>query len=214
MIKNSVLLILSICLGVSVTVGAYLLINRQSVLSSSPSVASKFSLEKPPTDALSGEVTALSGKVVWQSRLPDQAPILLTGPRKVQQGEEIDTDDKASAVISFPDIATISASAKTQINIVQTLPANIVIQQKQGTAVYDKGESAIPVSVRELDLLVNLGKGQSSITLDKDKQQVTVAVKTGQVTISYTDTQNVTQVQDIKKGQRIVFDNNTKKITP
>ena len=169
---------------------------------------SLFSLEKAPTDSLTGEIASISGKVAWQSRIAPVA-ILINSTTKLQQGEEVDTYNDGTAAINFPEVATMSASSNTEVNFIQTLPENFVVWQKQGAVDYSKiGE--IPTSIVALNLLINMDSGDCSISIDKDTSKVTVAVKTGSVTAAFNDLDNNTNVVSIKSGKTYIFDDNTR----
>ena len=80
--------------------------------------------------------------------------------------------------MDFPQAVTITASSNTQINFIQTLPANFVVEQKKGLSMYDKSGD-IPVSVRALDLLINIEKGTCTISVDKDTSDIIVTANPG-----------------------------------
>jgi hypothetical protein len=209
MFKNILLLIISVTAGALLIILGFLWVSpRNTQILKIILPQSLFSLEKAPTDSLTGEIASLSGKVAWQSRIAPVA-ILINSPLKLQQGEEVDTYSDGNATINFPEIATISASFDTQINYIQTLPGSFVVWQKQGSADYTK-TGGIPVSIIALDLLINVGSGESSILVDKDTSKVTVSVKSGLVTAAFNDSSNNTNVVSVKSGKIYVFDDNRK----
>ena len=167
-----------------------------------------FSIENAPSKSLSGNVASVSGNVAWQSRIASFAT-LINSPVKLQQGEKINTQSNGKAVINFPQVATITVSANTQLNFIQTLPANFVVDQAQGLSIYDKNGD-IPLSVRALDLLVNVKTGTCSVFVDKDTSNIAVAVSTGSAMIAFNDTNNNTNILTINKGEEYLFNNNTK----
>ena len=167
-----------------------------------------FSIENAPSQSLTGEVTSISGNVSWQSRTANYAT-LITFPVKLLQGEEIDTQNNGEAIITFSKVGKITVSPNTQVNFIQTLPANFVIEQKQGLSTYDKAGD-VPVSVRALDLLINLEKGTCTVSVDKDTSDVTVTVNAGSATAAYNDTNSNTNILTISEGEKYLFNNNTK----
>jgi hypothetical protein len=209
MIKNILLLITSIIIGILIIVLGFLWISpRDTEVIKIILPKSLFSLENAPTDSLTGKIASFSGKVAWQSRIAPIA-ILINSPIKLQQGEEVDTYNDGSAIINFPQFGTITESSDTQINFIQTLKENFVLEQKQGTIIFDKsGENQ--TSIIALDLLININSGQSSITVDKDNSKITVAVKTGLATVAFDDNANNTNVVSIKNGDTYIFDDNSR----
>jgi len=128
--KHIGIFLLSLVVGFLAVTGAYLLVTRQHVQILSPVVPTKFSLDNPPSQSLVGNISSLSGDILWQSRTNQQ--LIITSPQKIQQGETLETGSKGQITIVFTDVATISAARNTKFSIVQTLPANLVIQQIQG----------------------------------------------------------------------------------
>jgi hypothetical protein len=167
-----------------------------------------FSIENAPSKSLSGSVASVSGNVAWQSRIASFAT-LINSPVKLQQGEKINTQSNGKAVINFSQVATITVSANTQLNFIQTLPANFVVDQAQGLSIYDKNGD-IPLSVRALDLLINVKTGTCSVLVDKDTSNIVVSVSTGSAMIAFNDTNNNTNILTVNKGEEYLFNNNTK----
>lgn len=209
MLKNIFLLILSIFIGAIIIIEGFLWLSaRNTQILKIILPKSLFSLETAPTDSLIGKIATLSGKVAWQSRVAPVA-ILISVPVELQQGEEVDTYEDGSATINFTQFGTISLSSNTQVNLIQTLPENFVINQKQGTAIYTKtGET--PTSVVVLDLLVNINSGQNKILVNADTAKITINVITGSTTVAFNDTDNKTTVVLLNSGDEYSFNNNTK----
>jgi len=209
MIKNIFLFIISILIGVTAVISGYLWVApRDSQILKPFFPKTLFSIENAPSKSLSGKLASLSGNVSWQSRTANYAT-LITSSVKLQQGEEINVQNNGKAVMDFPQVATITASSNTQINFIQTLPANFVVEQKQGLSVYDKNGD-IPVSVRALDLLINIEKGTCTVSVDKDTSDIIVTVNSGSVAVAFNDTGNNTNILTINQGKEYLFNNDTK----
>lgn len=209
MMKNISLLIISILIGITTITISYLWIaprNSQILKPFFPKTL--FSVENAPSQSLSGKTTSLSGNVSWQSRTARFAT-LINSPIKLQQGEEIDTQNNGNATIDFPKIGTITIFPNTQVNFIQTLPANFVIEQKQGLSEYYKNGN-IPISIRSLDLLINLEKGSIIVSVDKNTSDITVTVNSGSVTVAFNDTNNNTNILNINEREKYSFNNNSK----
>lgn len=209
MIKNIFLFIISILIGVTAVIFGYLwAAPRDSQILKPFFPKTLFSIENAPSQSLSGKVISFSGNVSWQSRTASYAT-LINSPVKLQQGEEVNVQNNGKVVIDFPQVVTITASSSTQINFIQTLPANFVVEQKQGLSAYDKNGD-IPVSVRALDLLINVEKGSCTVSVDKDTADIIVTVNSGLVTVGFNDTGNNTNILTINEGKKYFFNNDTK----
>jgi hypothetical protein len=177
----------------------------------SPLPQFSFSLDTPPSQSLQGAITSLSGEVEWQSRVATE-PAKITKPRQVQQGEGVKTLESGQAMIVFPDIAGIAVYPKTEINIIQTLPSNILIGQNNGAADYKK-LNGNHLSVRSQNLLVKINQGEIMISVDENKPYITVNVITGSVTVVYNDINFITKLVDVSPGESLLFRTDTKRIT-
>lgn len=210
MFKNSLYFLSAALVGFFLFVTVYLLLHvAQSTYPTIPQT--QFSISHAPTDALIGNLATLSGQVLWESRTAS-TPSAITKVQPIQQGELLQTKDKGVFTLSFQNVLLATASAKGAINIIQTLPANMVLQQQDGKISYEVLGTKIPVSIRAIDLLINLTSGKSSIEVDNKKSQVTIDVLSGSITLAYTDTNNTSVVKKFSAGQEISFNNNTKTI--
>jgi len=170
-----------------------------------------FSLDTPPSQSLQGAITALSGEVVWQSRTATE-PAKITKLRQVRQGEEIKTLDTGQTTIVFSDIADITVYPKTDINIIQTLPSNILIGQNNGAADYKKLDGN-PLTIRSQNLLIKINQGEIMISVDENKPYITVNVITGSVSVAYNDINFITKLIAVSSGENILFRTDTGRIT-
>src|SRR5579871_5704011 len=215
MLKDIGIVILSLIVGFVTTVALYIYLPKQNLITISiPRVTSvnttHFSLEKAPTQSLVGTISSLSGQVLWQSRIANaESPIIAS--QQIQQGESVETTD-GTASIAFASALLAQIEKNTQVNIIQTLPADIVIQQTQGTTDYQR-LGTIPVSIRGLDLLLSVERGEVTIVVDPLTSHVNVIVKSGKITAAYTNKQNQTNIKTISAGQQLLFNNNTKQLT-
>jgi hypothetical protein len=177
----------------------------------SPLAQFSFSLDTPPSQSLQGEITSLFGEVEWQSRTATQ-PAKITKPRQVQQGEEVKTLDSGQLTIVFPNIAGIAVHPKTEIDIIQTLPTNILIGQNSGTADYKKLDNN-SLSVRSQNLLIKINQGEIMISVDENKPYITANVITGSVTVAYNDMNFITKLIAVSSGESLLFRTDTKRAT-
>ena len=177
----------------------------------SPLPQFSFSLDTPPSQSLQGAITFLSGEVEWQSRTATE-PAKITKPRQVRQGEEIKTLDTGQTTIVFSDIADITVYPKTDINIIQTLPSNILIGQNNGAADYKKLDGN-PLTIRSQNLLIKINQGEIMISVDENKPYITVNVITGSVSVAYNDINFITKLIAVSSGENILFRTDTGRIT-
>jgi len=177
----------------------------------SPLAQFSFSLDAPPSQSLQGAVTSLSGEVQWQSRIATE-PAKITKPRQVQQGEEVKTLDSGQLTIVFPEIAGITVFPKTEIDIIQTLPTNILIGQNSGATDY-KNLNGNPLSVRSQNLLIKINQGEIMISVDENNPYITADVISGSVTAAYNDINFITKLIDVSSGESLLFRTDTKRIT-
>jgi uncharacterized membrane protein YkgB len=209
MIKNIIIFILSIIIGlILIIIGYFSFFSKDSQLIKPFLPKTMFSIENAPSQTLTGEVASISGNVSWLSRTANYA-ILINSAQKLQQGEEINTQNNGEAILNFSKVVNITVLPNTQVSFIQTLPANFVVEQKQGLATYEKN-GEIPVSIRTLDLLINIEKGSCQVLVNKDTSDITVSVITGSVTVAFNDTNINTNIQTISEGKKYQFNNDTK----
>jgi hypothetical protein len=169
-----------------------------------PPLATAFSLQNAPTESLQGEIVSFSGDVAWQSRIATQ-PAQLKTARKVLQGENVVTKNTGKVTMTFLNTTTLIMLPNTEVDIIQTLPTNMVFVQQSGTTTYTVF-GKVPVSARAQDLLVQQKQGTMNIIVDKDAATVMVKVTDGNATTAYTDSDNTSVVTPITSGQSFVFD--------
>jgi hypothetical protein len=169
-----------------------------------PQSVSAFSLEDAPSDSLKGEITTMTGNVFWQSRIATE-PAQLTRERDILQGENLITKNTGTLTLSYNNAAEITVSPNSELAVIQTLPANIVLTQKSGIADYHK-IGTIPLSVQASNLLINQEKGMMTISIDDVHSSITVNVKEGNVSMAYTDSENTSVVSNVAAGNAFVFD--------
>lgn len=168
----------------------------------------QFSLENAPSDSLRAKIATLSGQVKWQDRVATQ-PSEIKGPEVIQQGEELTTGSDGKLELEIPSGVLITASPKTNIAFIQTLPQNIVLSQTTGKAQYQK-TGTNPVSVRIDRLLVEIQSGQITISISETKLTTTIDIQAGTITVAYNDLQNVSNVRQIQSGKEFIFNNSTR----
>lgn len=202
-------LFIGFLVGVILAVGYFFVVNKQASenIIETKVATNQFSINTPPKESLKGRITNLIGDVFWQSRVAS-SPALIESPQIVSQGEGLETGDNGRLTADFTGVVSINLSSNSDLSIIQTLPNSFVFEQTDGEISFSK-QGEIPVSVKALDLLVSLNQGKLTIILDKEKNKVEINGVDGQVKVGYEDSQNVSQVIDIKAGQKFLFDDDS-----
>ena len=216
--KKVILFIIPLLIVVAAIVGYFKLTQKISTIKipSLPSVTindlikySRFSLQKAPTESLVGTITSMSGDVEYEPRTATVSA-KINSPVTVQQGESLATGADGKLVLSFDKNAEIDFSPDTSIDIIQTLPADLVFAQKTGTAEYRK-LAEIPVTIRSLHLLIENG-GDVLVSIDKVRPIITVTVKSGTIEAAYNNINNDTRLVTVASGKRLTFNNSTRRV--
>jgi hypothetical protein len=189
--------------------------NTESVIIVTPKpeavnqITSAFSLENAPSESLRGQISAMTGEIDWTNRVATEAS-KLSSPVTIQQGEELSTGVKSGLSLVFPEVCSVKFSQNTDIQIIQTLPANIFFAQISGTGEYTKTGSD-PVSVRVLNLLANVD-GDTVISINQLKPIITLTVKSGTATVAYNDLNYVSHEVTVPKGKTLTFNSGTRRV--
>ena len=168
----------------------------------------KYSLEEPPSQSLRGKIATMSGEIHWQSRTATESS-QITDLREIVQGETLWTKDSSQLKLVFDTVCGVEMSENTTIDVVQTLPVNLVFRQSEGLTIYEKtGE--YPLSVRSLSLLSDID-GKTEISIDGDKNIIYVNVVSGSTTIAHNDADYVSHQLQISEGQTYSFNHDNRK---
>lgn len=168
--------------------------------------SSKFSLLNAPSQSLKADVKNLKGDVLWKNRISDNAT-KIENLISIQQGEGIETGEDGSVDLNFLDTANIKVFPNTKLDIIQTLPADLVFKQSSGEVTYQK-TSTIPVSIRIAPVLIEV-LGEVTINLDDTKNILTV---TGQSKTAFNNKANVTRLIELKKDETVTINLNNLKV--
>ena len=172
-------------------------------------MSGNFSLENPPSNSLKGKVAAQTGQVFWKSRVATESSSLSPETR-IQQGEEVETGEGGNLTIEFAGVRSLNILSKSRVNVIQTLPDNLVFQQTDGTVIY-KNTSGLPLAVRSLGLLTQFVSGEVKITINKSTSIVTLEVTKGSATAAYNDLKFISHTLTINEGKVLTFNNPKKK---
>ena len=180
---------------------------REGSVSNSPI----FSLENSPTESMRGSLTELSGNVFWKSRTATQSAAL---PQtvQIQQGEEVGTGEDGNLTVHFSNGRSLSIFPKSHVNIIQTLPGNLVLQQTDGTVTY-KNSGKLPLAVRALGLLTQFEGGEVKISVNQTASVVSVQVIGGSAVAAYNDLKYLSHVLTVFQGKLLTFNDLKKRIS-
>jgi len=178
------------------------------VSTNSPNLFSNFSLEDAPSESLRGQITKMKGNIDWQGRTATEAAGI-SAPITIQQGENLITEAGGSLTLVFQNACSLNFSEKTEIDIIQTLPADIVFSQVSGVAEYSKTGS-YPIDIRTSTLLTEL-MGDATISRNPLKPIVTVFVKSGSAIVAYNDLKYISHEVTINAGQTYTFNYGTRR---
>jgi hypothetical protein len=168
-----------------------------------------FSLEEAPSESLRGEIVIVTGEVNYLGRTATESAQVSSLGTKVQQGENYITGEDSILSINFKDACSILLGEKTEVDIIQTLPSNIVFSQITGTAQYINSGS-YPISIRTSYLLTQLD-GEAEISRDTDKSTIVVSVKSGNAVMAYNDLNYRSHIVNISEDQTYTFNYDTRK---
>lgn len=216
MVRSLFVYIVPFILGCGLALGVYRWQHRPAVTFLSPVPTSVnlanptpsptlFSLETAPRDSLLGSIATMSGVMWWQSRTATQAARLNEGT-VLQQGETLIASDSGELIVDFAGKASIALLPKAKVEIVQTLPQNLVFQQTRGHLQYAASKDS-PISVRANRLLVYLPQGAVQVKFEADSPYILVTLKEGEATVAYNDKDFVSQVIKLSPGEEFEFDN-------
>lgn len=164
-----------------------------------------FSLANPPSESLDGQILTMSGEVSWQSRISTESAKILVS-QTVRQGEALSTGPDGNVLFIIGNAVQVEMSNDSVIDVIQTLPANILFKQSKGTVMY-KRTGIFPVSARVLNLLADT---EGSMEISIDNQVVTLNVISGTSTVAYNDRNMINRQIKLSTGSTYVF-NNVKK---
>ena len=169
----------------------------------------KFSLENAPSESIKGQITNMSGEIWWQSRTATE-PAKLTEAITIQQGETLIASDEGKLTVSFSPAATITLFPETQVEIIQTLPLNLVFNQTKGIGQYQVSGTS-PVTIRSFNLIVNIDKGLLNIDTDEETGVVILSLKTGAAKVGYNSPEFESRVWQLEPGDIFEYDSNERR---
>lgn len=169
---------------------------------------SAFSLENAPTESLKATISTMSGEILWQSRTATRSETLLSKDLLIQQGERLIASESGSLTLNFDLAGELMLFPDSEIEIVQTLPVNLVFKQTQGVVDYESKANTFAVLVNRL--LVSFSNAAANVSVNDINGVITVKVYRGQVTAAYNDQDFISQKIILSQNESFVFDNEKK----
>lgn len=169
----------------------------------------KFSLENAPSDSIKGQINNMTGDIWWQSRTATE-PAQLNEPIAIQQGETLIASEAGKLTVNFNPAATISLFPNTQVEIVQTLPLNLVFNQTKGVGQYQVS-GINPVTIRSFNLIVNIESGLINIETDEETGEIILGLKTGWAKVAYNSPEFDSKVWELEPGDVFSYDSSERR---
>lgn len=210
--KQSIIFLLAVIVGTLIMVIAATLTTskKEKNVITPLSKGKSFSVLNPPSESISGKVMSITGDIDWQSRIAT-IPATVNDLSSVQQGEEIETQEKTNMAILFPLVGSLTISPNTHLSFVQTLPKNFVITESKGSVTYTK-LGQYPLSIRTLHMLTSLN-GRGEVAVDPDNETVTITLIEGDGTVAFNDLDVLSNVVTIQGGDILFYDDKTRTTT-
>lgn len=164
---------------------------------------SSFSFQ-PPSEALTGKLIKVEGEVKKEPRDDEEFQGVGKG-EEILDGEKLATGKDSRVAVEFSGFAEVALNSNTEVVFINLLPSSFLIRQASGAVNYKLLQSENPLSVRSLNLLFTLEAGESKITVDEE--EIVVEQLLGKAKIALVDLENKTHVWQIKKGQKVLIDN-------
>lgn len=211
--KNVLLPLFAFVLGLSAVLGYQYLKTKQAITPvvvtptiDQPTPEPTFALI-PPSEAVSGTLTVLSGHAEKFSRGETEYKEASTGAQ-ILLGESVATKANSSAVTEVSGIVKANMGPTAELVFANLFPTNFVLQQKNGKVDYIVTK---PISVRALHVLATINPGVTTVNIiDTD---LSITVKTGSVKFALVDTDNNTRVWNLKTGERANIDDTARTVS-
>lgn len=213
---KALLLIVIFILGSVIASVMYALVNRNvpvnpvAVVSDPTPTPSRtaFSIENPPSESISGTITDISGDM-WLVPRESTEPAKLAGTELIKQGEKLIASDSGQITVTFPQLGQMRMIPESEVDVVQTLPVDLVFQHYKGTTEYER-IGTVPLSVRSFRLLVSVTEGRIRVTTDEEQHTVSVEVLRGQATAAYNNPEIISTLVTIGEGEEFFFNSDTR----
>ncbi|MCL4359824.1 hypothetical protein M1555_01020 [Patescibacteria group bacterium] len=163
-----------------------------------------FSLDTPPSRTLTGTIATFSGTLSWESRTATAASKIHEAVPVVQGGRLV-TGDDGNVTVTFPDDVTLTLMSKTDISVIQTLPASMVFLITTGMlSAGNHGNST--VSIRSMGLLSACKDCSLTVSADTLRPEISLFVNEGNVTAAYNDRTYTTKIIGLSRGRGLIYD--------
>lgn len=200
--KNLVLLVISFLIGVG-AVFAFSLINKQNnppkQSADKKTSEPNFKIESPPSESLKGLIASRSGTLLWESRIAT-APAEIGDNIQIQQGERLISEQNSKVTVNFDQAGFFELSENSDLAFIQTLPAELVVEQKKGKIRYTVN-GKFPLSIKIRNALISKKSGVIEIALTEDDPAILISTIRKTAVIGFNDSDNISQLFNLREGQ-------------
>jgi hypothetical protein len=203
-----ILYLLMFLIGITGVIGLrYLQVRRQNEITQTPATTNPLVsptplpspyVYHPPSTAISGIITAVSGKVQKSSWNSDDMSDA-TATAQIFQSEKVVTPIEATASVSFSGLANIDLGPESIVNFTSLIPDRILFTQPAGLVTYKIAEDKT-ISVRTLSVLVTAKTG--TLKIEPDEGYIYLNQVLGESTYAIVDENNDTQIYTLKEKHR------------
>ena len=184
-------------------------INQEEVISFLPEkttpTKTPFSLEEAPVRSLRATIATMSGHLLWESRIATQPAQLSPEVKTLQQGERIIASDSGNITLNFDLVGEITLFPNSDIQLVQTLPVNLVFNQNTGRVEYQAFGNQFTVRLHRL--LVSFANANIQSSISELTGEIIVTVNRGTVIAAFNDENFVSQKVTLMENDRLIFNN-------
>jgi hypothetical protein len=152
----------------------------------------------PPTTAVTGSISAVSGKVEktnWNSDDMTEA----SPSAQIFQSEKIVTQPEATASVTLENIARIDLDNAATVNFTSLIPDRILFTQPAGLVTYTALDDKL-ISVRTLTLILTFKN--ATVKVEPDAGYIYLNQVAGESTFATVDSNNNTQTYTLKEKHR------------
>lgn len=158
----------------------------------------------PPRQALTGRLTNIIGEVKYLSRQAT-ATALITSETTLFQGESVAVDATSSVKIMLPSVGEVNVLTNGEVTLSNAAPTSLLFVQTGGRVTYSASNSAVPISIRSLHLLVTLASGSATISVHEPVGSIRLQIGNEPITVGYQDKNQKTFVTTLAPNSTALF---------
>lgn len=164
---------------------------------------------KPPTLALTGELKVIKDTLEKFSRDKEDWEEIASSSSVLQE-ERVKTGKMGKGVVTFDNQVKVTLGNESEIYFANLIPSSFLVEQSRGEATYTIEK---PISIKSIDTLIYFGSGEITLEINPDNNSIYLNVASGSGKFLFIDNDNQTQVYEIKKGDKVIYNPETTSIT-